>query len=34
MRNPLEIGEKVLLLAKRLRKRDASGRLHKSTTEN
>ena len=30
----LEIGEKVLLLAERLRKRDAPGRLYKSTTEN
>ena len=34
LRDPLEIGEKVLLLAERLRKRDASGRLYKSTTEN
>ena len=34
LRDPLEIGEKVLALAKRLRKKDASGRLYKSTTEN
>ena len=34
LRDPLEIGEKVLVLAERLRKKDAPGRLHKSTTEN
>ena len=34
LRDPLEIGEKVLALAKRLRKKDAPGRLYKSTTEN
>ena len=32
LRDPLEIGEKVLVLAERLR--TAPGRLHKSTTEN
>ena len=34
LRDPLEIVEKVLVLAKRLRKKDAPGRLYKSTTEN
>ena len=34
LKNPLEIGEKVLVLAKQLRKKDAPERLHKSTTEN
>ena len=34
LRNPLEIGEKVLELAKQLRKKDAPERLYKSTTEN
>ena len=34
LRDPLEIGEKVLVLAKRLRKKDAPERLYKSTTEN
>ena len=34
LRNPLETGEKVLVLAKRLKKKDAPGRLYKSTTEN
>ena len=34
LRDPLEIGEKVLVLAQRLRKKDAFGRLHKSATEN
>ena len=34
LRDPLEIGEKVLVLAERLRKKDAPGRLYKSTTEN
>ena len=32
--DPLEIGEKVLVLAERLRKKDALGRFYKSTTEN
>ena len=34
LRSPLDIGEKVSLLAERLRKKDASGKLYKSTTEN
>ena len=34
LRDPLEIGEKVLVLAERLRKKDAAGKLYKSTTEN
>ena len=34
LRDPLEIGEKVLVLAKRLRKKDAPGRKYKSTTED
>ena len=34
LKNPLETGEKVLVLAKRLKKKDAPGRLYKSTTEN
>ena len=34
MRDPLEIGEKVLVLAECLRKKDTPGRLYKSTTEN
>ena len=33
-RDPLNIGEKVLVLVERLRKKDAPGRLYKSTTEN
>ena len=33
-RDPLEIRKKVLVLAQRLRKKDAFGRLRKSTTEN
>ena len=32
--SPLTVGEKVLVLAKRLRKKDAPGNLYKSTTEN
>ena len=32
--DPLEIDEKVIALAERLRKKDAAGRLYKSTTEN
>ena len=34
LRSPLEIGEKVLVLAERLKKKDAPGTLYKSTTEN
>ena len=34
LREPLGIDEKVLVLAERLRKKDAPGRLYKSTTEN
>ena len=34
LRDPLEVREKVLVLAERLRKKDALGRLYKSTTEN
>ena len=34
LRDPLEIREKVLELAERLRKKDGSGRLYKSTAEN
>ena len=33
-RSPLEISEKVLVLAERLKKKDAPGTLYKSTTEN
>ena len=34
LRNPLDIGEKVLVLAGRLKKKDAPRRLCKSTGEN
>ena len=34
MREPLKIGEKVLALAERLKKKDAPGNLYKSTTKN
>ena len=34
LRSPLNLTEKVLLLAERLRKKDAPGRLYKSSTEN
>ena len=34
LRNPLTIGERVLILASRLKKKDAPGALYKSTTEN
>ena len=34
LRQPLAIGERVLILASRLKKRDAPGVLYKSTTEN
>ena len=30
----MTVGEKVLVLAERLRKKDATGNLYKSTTEN
>ena len=32
--SPLTVGEKVLVLAKRPRKKDGLGNLYKSTTEN
>ena len=34
LRSPLEIGEKVLVLVEKLKKKDASGTLYKITTEN
>ena len=34
LREPLQIGEKVLVLSKRLKKRDAPGRLYKASTQN
>ena len=34
LREPLEIGEKVLVLSERLKKKDAPGFLYKSTTQN
>ena len=34
LRSPLTVGEKVLVLAKRPRKKDGLGNLYKSTTEN
>ena len=34
LRNPLTVGKRVLILASRLRKKDAPGVLYKSTTEN
>ena len=34
LRSPLTVREKVLVLAERLRKKDAPGNLYKSTTEN
>ena len=34
LREPLLLGEKVLVLAERLKKKDAPGLLFKSTTEN
>ena len=34
LRDPLKIGEKVLVLAERIRKKDAPGFLYKSTTQN
>ena len=34
LRSPLIVGEKVLVLAERIRKKNAPGNLYKSTTEN
>ena len=34
LREPLNLGEKVLVLAERLKKKNAPGRLYKSTTQN
>ena len=34
LRDPLEIGEKVLVLAERIKKKDAPGFLYKSTMQN
>ena len=34
LRSPLTVGEKVLVLAQRLRKKDAPGNLYKSMAEN
>ena len=34
LRQPLNIGEKVLVLAERLKKKGAPGRLYKSITQN
>ena len=34
LKDPLEIGEKVLVLAERIRKKDAPGFLYKSTTQS
>ena len=34
LRSPLAVGKKVLVLAERLRKKDAPGNLYKTTTEN
>ena len=34
LREPIEINEKVLILAERIKKKDAPGVLFKSTTEN
>ena len=34
LHDPLNVGEKVLVLAKRLKKKNALGKLCKSTTEN
>ena len=34
LREPLKIGEKVLALAERLKKKDTPGNLYKSTTKN
>ena len=34
LRQPLMIGEKVLVLAERIKKKDAPGKLYKPTTQN
>ena len=34
LREPLMIGEKVLILAERIKKKDAPGKLYKPTTQN
>ena len=34
LREPLAIGEKVLVLSERLKKKDAPGKLYKATTQN
>ena len=34
LREPLNIGEKVLVLAERIKKKDAPGKLYKATTQN
>ena len=34
MRHPLNIGEKVFILASRIRKKDAPGSFYKASTEN
>ena len=34
LRSPLNIGEKVLVLAERLKKKDTPGKLFKSSTDN
>ena len=34
LREPLNLGEKVLVLAERLKKKEAPGRLYKSTAQN
>ena len=34
LREPLNIGEEVLVLAERVKKKDVPGRLYKSTTQN
>ena len=34
LRSPLHLGEKVLVLAERIRKKDAPGSLYKASTEN
>ena len=33
-RDPLNIGEKVLVLSERLKKKDVSGKLYKASTQN
>ena len=34
LRNPLNIGERVLVLSERLKKKDAPGKLYKASTQN